>query len=177
MSAILQRRVLGFFDQGATSATTTEQGRAIESLVCYLFECIPGIEVVGRNAVNVFATEEVDVALWNDQHDRGLRFLPNILLVECKNWSRPVDGREVASFVRTLQNRSLDIGFLIATRGITGVPAELTGAHYEIATALKDGIRIIVIDRAEIEALAHSDDLVRLVKRKLGMLAIRGTCF
>jgi hypothetical protein len=34
-----------------------------------------------------------------------------------------------------------------------------------------------VIDRSEIEALSHSDHLIALVKRKLLMLAARGTCF
>jgi hypothetical protein len=60
---------------------------------------------------------------------------------------------------------------------VTGAATELTDAHFEIAAALKDGIRVIVFNRTEIERLAHSDDLVRLVKRKLCMLAVRSTCF
>jgi hypothetical protein len=127
--------------------------------------------------VNAFLTEEVDVAFWNDQHRRGLWFLPTTLLVECKNWTRPVGGNEVASFVCRLQNRGLDLGFLVSTRGVTGSPIALTDAHFELAAALKDGVRVVVIDRTEIEQLAHSDDLVRLTKRKLCMLAVRGTCF
>jgi hypothetical protein len=79
--------------------------------------------------------------------------------------------------VRRLQNRGLDFGLLIATRGVTGSPAALTDAHFEIATALKDGIRVVVIDRGEIEQMTNSDDLIRLVKRKLCMLAVRSTCF
>jgi hypothetical protein len=127
--------------------------------------------------VNAFRTEELDVAFWNDQHRRGLWFLPTTLLVECKNWSRPVGGAEVAYFVRRLQNRDLKLGFLVATRGVTGSPSDLTDAHFEIAAALKDGVRVVVIDRTEIELLTHSDDLVRLTKRKLSMLTARGTCF
>jgi hypothetical protein len=33
------------------------------------------------------------------------------LLVECKNWGRPVGSAEVAYFVRKLQNRGLDLVF------------------------------------------------------------------
>jgi hypothetical protein len=169
--------VQSFFLRGSTAATTTDQGRALEDLVCYLFEIVPGITVTERNAVNAFGTEEIDVAFWNDQPRRGLWFLPTTLLVECKNWSRPVGGNEVAYFVRRLENRGLDFGFLVTTRGVTGSPAELTDAHFEIATALKDGIKVVVVDRTEIEQLTHSNDLIRLVKRKLCLLAVRGTCF
>ena len=177
MGVILQGRVEELFLRGAHAETTTEQGRALEDLVCYLFEAVPGIGLTERNLINPFGTEEIDVAFWNDQHQTGLWFLPTTILVECKNWSRAVGSDEVAYFVRKLQNRKLDFGLLVATRGITGNPALLTDAHYEIATALKDGIQIIVIDRAEIESLSHSDHLIELVKRKLLMLAARGTCF
>jgi hypothetical protein len=177
MGIIHQARVQQYLLRNSSSATTTAQGRALEDLVCYLFEAIPGITVTERNVTNPFRTEELDVAFWNDLHRRGLWFLPTTLLVECKNWSRPVGSDEVAYFVRRLQNRSLNLGFLVSARGITGSASELTDAHFQIATALKDGVRVLVIDRSEIEQLAHSDDLVKLVKRKIIMLAARGTCF
>lgn len=175
MGSISQKDVQGYFLRGAAGVTTTDQGRALEDLVCYLFESIPGIEVTERNVVNPFRTEEIDVAFWNNQPRRGLWFLPTTLLVECKNWNRPVGTAEVAYFVRKLQNRGLDLGFLVATRGVTGSAVELTDAHFEIASALGDGVRVVVLDRDEIESLAHSDQLVRLVKRKLCMLAVQGT--
>lgn len=175
MGNISQKQIQDFFLHSAVGATTTDQGRALEDLACYLFESVPGIEVTERNVVNPFRTEEIDVAFWNNQPRRGLWFLPTTLLVECKNWSRSVGTAEVAYFVRKLQNRGLDLGFLIATRGVSGSPVELTDAHFEIASALRDGVRIVVLDRNEIEQLAHSDQLVMLVKRKLCMLAVRGT--
>jgi hypothetical protein len=177
VGVILQERVRELFLRGTNAATTTEQGRALEALVCYLFEAVPGIGLTERNLVNPFGTEEIDVAFWNDRHQAGLWFLPTTILVECKNWSRPVGGDEVAYFVRKLQNRKLDFGLLVAARGITGSPSLLTDAHYEVATALKDGIKVVVIDRSEIEVLSHSDYLIELVKRKLLLLAACGTCF
>lgn len=66
---------------------------------------------------------------------------------------------------------------MVATRGITGTPGDLRDAHFAIASALHEGIRIVVLDRDEIESLAHSDHLVTLVKRKLCMLAVQGTSF
>jgi hypothetical protein len=117
MGNILPDRVAELFERGLSGTTTTDQGRALEDLACYLFEATPSISIAERNALNIFRTEEIDVAFWNDQHRRGFRFLPNVLLVECKNWARPVGGAEVAYFVRRLQNRGLNFGFLIAPRG------------------------------------------------------------
>jgi hypothetical protein len=111
MGIILPARVQASFLRGTTAATTTDQGRALEDLVCYLFEAVPGITVTERNAVNAFGTEEVDVAFWNDQPRRGLWFLPTTLLVECKNWSRPVGSAEVAYFVRRAERALLLITF------------------------------------------------------------------
>lgn len=177
MAGIDPDRVAGYLHRGQQAVTTTERGRALEDLICYVFETTPGISVTERNARNVFRTEEVDVAFWNDRHARGFRALPDVLLVECKNWRQPVGSQEIASFVRRLQNRALDLGFLIAANGVAGSPEALTDAHFEIAAALKDRVRLVVIDETELVALAHSDDLVRLVKRKLCMLAVRSTCF
>jgi hypothetical protein len=129
VGVILQKRVQEYFARGASAETTTEQGRALEDLVCYLFEAVPGIGLTERNLANPFGTEEIDVTFWNDRHPTGLWFLPTTILVECKNWTRPFGGDEVAYFVRKLQNRKLDFGLLVATRGITGSPRLLTDAH------------------------------------------------
>jgi hypothetical protein len=59
------RRYLQICDHGQTNV---RRGRALENLISYLFGTIPGFSVVRRNQLNVFATEEIDVALWNDPH-------------------------------------------------------------------------------------------------------------
>ena len=45
-----------------------EMGKALEDVVRYvLFEKVPGISVTKRNVRNVFDTEEVDVAFFNER--------------------------------------------------------------------------------------------------------------
>ena len=44
-----------------------------------------------------------------------------------------------------------------------------------VSKALADGVRMILLTRTEIEALADSDELVRMVKRKLCELVVSGT--
>jgi hypothetical protein len=160
-----------------TATGNNAKGRALEDFVCYLFPLIPGVEIAERNKLNAFDTEEVDVALWNARHPHGLYFLPHLLLVECKNWSHPCGSQEVAYFVARLRQRGCDHGILFATNGITGAAEDLTRAHFEIATALTAGIRVLVLTPADINGAADTSDLVNLLKRKLCQLAVSGTNF
>lgn len=171
MPAIDQTQVKTFIDIGLNATTTVEQGRALEDLICYVFGLVPGITITHRNVMNVFSPEEIDVALFNED----IRSLPNIILVEAKNWSNRVGSAEVAWFLTKLQHRGLDFGILITTRGITGDPEDLTRAHSQVAIALAQKQRLIVITTDEVLTLAHSDDLILLIKIKLCDLAVRGT--
>lgn len=175
MPAIDQHIVQAHLTAGEQGATTSIQGKALEDLICYVFGLVPGIAITHRNELNAFATEEIDVALWNDHATDGLGFLPNIILVECKNWSNPVSSNEVSWFDTKLRNRGLDFGILVATRGITGDAQDLTAAHAIVASALREKRRLLVIRTAELAVLAHTDPLSLLIKRKLCDLAVKGT--
>lgn len=175
MPPINQATVSAFIAAGNSATTTAAQGRALEDLIAYVFSCVPGITITRRNALNVFNTEEIDVALWNDGGVDGLPFLPYIILVECKNWSKNVGSSEVNWFDTKLRNRGLTFGILITTKGITGDPSDQTAAHNVIAAALREGRRLIVITVDELSALVDSNDLVVLVKEKLCDLSVSGT--
>lgn len=160
---------------GNNGATTTLKGKAFEDLACYLFGHIPGVEITLRNTLNTFATEEIDVAIWNEKRPKGLYFLPHIVLIECKNWSNPVSSSEVSWFAQKLESRGRDYGVLIANNGITGNPADLTAAHNIVASHLSKGRHIIVINRTEIAQLQDTQDLIKLIKQKLCTLTVSGT--
>jgi Restriction endonuclease len=166
------KRYLKAADQAKTPGA---KGKAFEDLACYVFESIPGISVSHRNALNVFGSEEIDVAFWNEQHPEGLKWLEAFLLVECKNWSAAVGSAEVITFITKLRNRGLDFGILIAARGVTGNPEDSNRAHHQVSLALSEKIQLIVITRREIEGLKDGAELVRLIKRKVGQLIAIGT--
>ena len=154
------------------------KGRALEDLVCYLFGLIPGITTSKRNEPNTFQSEEIDVAFWNMKHSKGLYFLPDVIIVECKNWSKPVGSQEVNWFDTKLRNRrAFPYGILIAANGITGDAADRTNAHDVISGALREGRQIIVITRQELESLRNTSELVELIKEKLCQLAVSGRLF
>lgn len=175
MPAILRATVEAYVEAGTNGATTADQGRALEDLICYVFTQVPGISITRRNEMNAFQTEEIDVALWNDGHADGFFFLPNIILVECKNWSSRVSSSELSWFDTKLRSRGLSFGVLVAANGITGDAADITAAHSIVAAALREGRRLVVIRSDELLALTDSPQLVRLVKEKLCDLAVKGT--
>lgn len=157
----------------ATTANT--KGQALEDLITAMFKRVPGVEQVQRNVLNSFATEEIDMAVGNAGHRNGLAAFPDVILVECKNWSNAVGSQEVAYFVSRLRQRGCICGILIAMNGVTGNAEELTAAKFEIATALKEKIRVIVLKRQELEVLRTPADFVDLLKRKTLELIAAGT--
>ena len=177
MTAIDRRQVAKLLAEGDHATTTTARGRALEELIVYLFELMPGVSVTARNALNAFQAEEIDVAFWNEGDPAGLRMFDHILLVECKNWTCSAGYPELAVFNDKLTSRGRPMGIFVAAAGITGKAAGLTAAHEVLARALAQGREIMVLTRREIENLMDTDDLVRLLKQKRAQLAVSGTIF
>ena len=174
MPAIDGQILREYVNEGVNAQNTTAQGRALEDLICYLFGQVPGITITQRNALNAFQTEEIDVALWNEAETQGLYFLPNIILVEAKNWSTRVGGEEVSWFDNKLRNRGLDFGIFVCTKGITGNPAKLTAAHQVISNALSERRKLVVLKTDEILQLGNTEALCEMIKAKLCNLAVNG---
>lgn len=126
-----------------------------------------------RNTLDAFRAGEIDLAFFNDKHPDGLFFLDHIVIVECKNWSDPVGSDQLAVFDRKLQDRCVKEGIVIALNGITGDPNVLSSARNIIAGALREGRRIVVITREDIEQIQSTEHIVDLLKRKLLTLHAR----
>ena len=110
-------------------------------------------------------------------HGDGFYFLPNIILVECKNWSKPVSSEEVNWFDSKLKRRGQSFGILIAANGITGNSQNVESAHEIIRVALSEGRQLVVITQTEIKTLQTTQDLVSLIQEKLCELVVSGTLF
>lgn len=175
MGAISQAQVRKFLKAADSAATNDAKGNVFEELVCYLFEKIPGIILPQRNILNQSASEEIDLAFFNEQHPKGLKSFNAFLLIECKNWSSAIGSADVGAFISKLNNRGLDFGILIAANGVTGSPEDGKQAHHQATLALSKKVQIIVITRAEIETLTSSDELVTLIKKKVCQLIASGT--
>lgn len=175
MSSINQNYIQRLLRRGTMASTAKAKGDAFEDLICYLFKKIPGISVTRRNQRNVYESEEIDIAFWNEKNSSGVPFLPWVILVECKNWSSPVGAEQVSWFDSKMRNRGAEFGILVAVYGVTGDPLKLTAAHNTIATSLREGRRLIIITSDEIKLLRDSSTLILLIKEKICELIVSGT--
>lgn len=165
--------VRSYMDAARTGANTDAQGKAYEALAAYLFGTIPGC-ITQRDGITVFRSEQIDVAVCNSKHNNGLFPLPHVILIECKNWSSPVDSSTVGYFINILRNKKVETGILIAANGITGDPSDLTNAYSLGMSALSDGIKLVIITSDDIEKLTCTEDLVKLVISRFMLAYLRG---
>lgn len=179
MPAYNKAKIQGYLQIVDNPPSKHAKGKAFEELACYLFSCVPGITITGRNEMNTFATEEIDVACHNNQDPTGLRSFNAFFLVECKGWTDAAGSEQVAWFLTKIEHRGLDFGVLIAANGITGIAEHLSASHFLVAVTLATKkIRMVVITRQEIESLNSGEELADLIIRKVTQLhATGGRCY
>jgi hypothetical protein len=149
----------------STAADSVTKGKSLEDLIAYLLEAVPGYRSLRRNTLNDFATEEIDISYMHQQDHEGLWFLPPLLLVECKNWSQPVDSQATSYFADRIRSRGCEVGILVAASGVTGRAAGPTAAQFVSAMHLaRDGIRILVVTLQDLQRLRSPQDFVVLLQ-------------
>ena len=174
MPTLSHRRICRAFRNGDSAVTHHVRGQVLEDLMIYILGRIPGVRFVQRDIRVAGGSEEIDLVFWNDRVPNGLPYLPHILVFECKNWMAPVDSAAVAFFANKVRTRHLECGFLVATNGVTGDPVNITAAHQHIDLAfVRDNVRLVVFDRAEIEALSSTDHFSQLIQQKIAQIVLR----
>jgi len=147
-------------------ATNHERGQALQDLVRHVFGVIPGIRPPICNVVDFANAGEIDVFCGNKAHNLGLWFLPRAILVECKNWTKPVGSQEVRVFIDRMRERGCEAGVLIAANGITGDYADLSAARRHIARALEDRYEVLIVTLEEIADAQAVSEIVDLLEQK-----------
>jgi len=165
MARYSRARILALLASVDNAPTSDAKGDALEYLGKYLLGTVAGVAFLRRNILDAPRAHELDLAFWNDQRVSLLHFLDAVLITECKASAAPVGSNEVAWFAHKLKVRGSSHGILIALNGITGDGD--TSAHSEVLSALTaDKIRILVLTREEILALATTSHLADLLKEK-----------
>jgi len=148
-------------------ANSDAKGRRLEKLIAVIFKAIPGVELEDQDIVSDYQTEEIDLFFWNDRAKEGLHFLDCPLIIECKGWSRPVDGRELRYFATLLKDKGRSNGVFVALEGLTGNAKDLTAGFFHIASAMAAGQTVLIITGADLEGITSGEDLVALLRRRL----------
>jgi hypothetical protein len=163
-------------NESDTAPDADLKGDKLEELVRYLFEKIPGVQFLSKDVLDGHRAHELDVLFWNDIRYSDLHFLDTIIITECKNTENRLGSNEVGWFVRKLQDRAANNAVLISLMGITGISDGQSNAHSEILSALmRDGIKILLISRDEIQSFKNTNNLVSLLKNKILKLTLERT--
>ncbi len=159
-----------------TAPNSDVKGDKLEELVKYLFDKVKGVSFYKKNVLDCPRAHELDVVFKNDGRTSDLYFLDFTIFTECKNTTNPIGSSEVGWFVRKLQDHGSRSGILISLSGITGARDGISNAHSEVLKALiRDKISVLILNRAEIESLRSTTELVNLLQDKILNLTIQLT--
>jgi hypothetical protein len=142
--------------------TADERGKRYESLLEYVFSSVPSALVVS-NRRNYFGAEQVDLAVSNGGAFPGL---PEVFLVECKNYSERVDSKSVGYFLFICMVRGVELAVVAAAEGLTGEASDTSYAHSLALSASTRGCRLVVITTADLLALTSSQDLADMLRKR-----------
>jgi deoxycytidine triphosphate deaminase len=148
----------------ALSAQGTVKGKALEELMEELFNSVPGLSIIKRNAR--LKAEELDLVIKNDLTTGFWRVAGSPLIVECKNWSGRVGAREISILIDKLHSLGPDAkaAILVSPNGVTGDSA--SDAVLKIREARQRGLYVIVLDCFDLEALVQGVPLAEVIERK-----------
>jgi hypothetical protein len=169
MVAIIQQNIVDQLAAG-DAGNSDAKGAALENVVEQTMCLIDGVGLIDRNVEDRPGSLEIDLVLYNHQtKGTGLPFLPPVFIVECKNWAAAVDTATLRAFTSKVHRMKLKFGLLVAANGITGNADEVTAAHAHLRdTFNRDDEIILVITRAELCAVASTEELGALLRKKYG---------
>lgn len=127
------------------------KGRRLEELLLRVLTSVPGLVEAARN-LRVPA-EELDIVLRNDASTPFWAKQPTYILVEAKNWSRPVGTPEIAWFADKMRERpEARLGVFVAASGFSEPVAE------QVRSYRKEGLTMVMVDEIALRRLVDSDD-------------------
>lgn len=144
--------------QARSETHSQRKGRLLEDLLALVLKSIPGFEVADRKRG---LDEEFDLITRIDAtSDSFWRQEGQYLLVECKNWSRPCDPKELHHLLGKLRLRfgRARLGFFVAPAGFTA------GFQTTLAAMRLDQLLVVPIDHDDLERLVEAESRSDVLK-------------
>jgi len=139
------------------AVTNDQKKKTLENFADYLVSLIQGWET--RHIDINLEAEEIDLIVQNKLNSRKWG---DPILIECKNWSKPVGADQITVFLDKIEKMRGFVGILIAKNGITG--NEKSDAGLKVREALsKNGIRIIVLTLDDFKSVENGTQLIKLM--------------
>jgi CheY-like chemotaxis protein len=144
--------------QVRSETNSQRKGRLLEDLLELLLKSVPGFVVASRRPG---IDEELDLVVRIEAtSDPFWRHDGQYLLVECKNWSRPCDPKELHHLLGKLRLRfgRARLGFFVAAAGFTG------GFRTTLAAMRNESLLVVPIDRDDLERLVEAESRSEVLK-------------
>jgi CheY-like chemotaxis protein len=144
--------------QARSETNPQRKGRLLEDLLELLIKSVPGFFATPRR---VGLDEEFDLVVRIEgTADSFWQQEGQYLIVECKNWSRPCDPKELDRFAAKLERRfgRARLGFFVAAGGFT------EGFRTTLATMRRGSILVVPIDCDDLERLVEAESRSDVLK-------------
>ncbi len=152
--------------QIGTEEDANRKGKLLEDFMLLLFRSVPGFVPLEPRRRN--DREELDLVIRNESDDPVWRKESAYILVECKNWSKPVGVVEYRQFLYKLERRHgrCRLGLFAAPRGFTAP------FNRELHSERKEETMVVPLDGKAIESLVQSADRNGLLKELLDQAVV-----
>lgn len=140
------------------------RGQILEDLATYLTLLVPGW-IPERNVVTTHKEFESDIVVSDHTQASNLLDAEHHILVECKNWAKPVGVQDVGYFLYRMILSRTKYGILFASNGITGDSKKLKDQNNVRRAAASLIVR--AFDR---------NDIICIVLKTEDLHALKGGC-
>jgi|GEM_PF-4136786 len=143
--------------------TSKNVGDTLESLAHYIFSCTNNIFLPKGSWANDIS--QFDNILYLTCHECFLIDWKTYTIVECKNWSHPLDKQGVNDFIAKIRDSKHNIGIIFSREGITG-KEDYRDAQGKLLLAANEGIIVIIIDDKDLNSLINGKNVFELLEQK-----------
>jgi len=144
-------------DKIEIAETNNQKKNTLENFAKYLVTMIQGWKT--RYIDFNLEAEEIDLVVQNQLNSSKWG---DPILIECKNWSKPVGAPEITVFIDKIEIMQCKVGILIAKKGITG--NEKHDAGLKVREALiRKGIRLIVLTLDDLKSVENGTQIIELL--------------
>lgn len=151
------------FEKIGTAKTNDEKKKTLEQFMCLLFDSTEEFSVKSRNARGL--DSEIDIMVSNETNNTFLKNLGTPIIIECKNWNKPIGAKEMRDFIVKLQNKAVKTGIIVSKNGITGTKLTEAKGLIRLEVAKKE-CYLLCLDYDDLNWIVKGMRLIDKIKEK-----------
>ena len=161
----------GLIDTVEQASSNEAKGKSLETLARALVESTPMLKCKYRNLQT--RSSEIDLVI---EYDDSLGRVPllddlgRFILVECKNWSKPVGVAPVRDFMGKLDKCKIGLGIIFSKNGVTGIDSGADALREIQSRFDREGTYVLVFSLDDAKRILNGRDFLVLLDEKADAL-------